>query len=184
MEVDHPPTRRASGITLLELITTLAVAAVALAIVVPGWTALTQRSQLTSTANQVLAHLRYARSEAVTRGRMVSMCPSDDGSSCSGNAFGWQHGYIVFDDRNGDRRRDGDEGLLRVQGSHAAGLRLQTSAGRPAIRFRADGAAWGTNATFSICLGDEGPTRAVVLYGSGRARVDELAPGNRPVTCT
>jgi len=181
MDVANCRAHLVRGITLLELITTLAVAAISLAIVVPGWSALSQRSQLTSAANLVLTHLRYARTEAVTRGEAVTLCPSDDGSSCSVDPFGWHRGYLVFVDADGDRSRHTDETLLRIQDAAAAGLRLHTSVGRPAIRFRPDGAAWGTNATFRVCLGGEG--RAVVLYGSGRARVDRRAPGGRAVSC-
>lgn len=183
MEVAHPPAHPARGITLLELITTLAVASVSLAIVVPSWVSVSQRSQLTGATNQLLTHLRYARSEAVTRGQMVTLCPSDDGENCSGDPFGWQRGYIVFVDGNGNRIRTPAERLLRVQSAQAPGLRLQTSAGRPAIRFRPDGAAWSTNATFRICMGDDGPSRSVVLFGSGRARVARFASGKQRVTC-
>jgi len=181
MDVANRQAHLVRGITLLELITTLAVAAVSLAVIVPGWSALSQRSQLTSSANLVLTFLRYARTEAVTRGETVTLCPSDDGNRCSGDPFGWHRGLIVFVDSDGDRARHSDESLLRTQGATARGLRLHTSAGRPAIRFRPDGSAWGTNATFRLCLGDEG--RAVVLYGSGRARVDRRAPGGRTVSC-
>ena len=48
----------------------------------------------------------------------------------------------------------------------------------------ADGAAWSTNTTFSVCLGDESAhNRAVVLLGTGRARVDRRTPGNKSVNC-
>jgi type IV fimbrial biogenesis protein FimT len=184
MAIAHSFARHPRGITLLELITTVAVAGVSLAIVVPSWTAFTQRSQLTAAANQVLTHLRYARSEAVHRRQPVSLCPSDDGNSCSGDPFGWHRGYIVFTDHDGDRKRTPNEPLLRVQDRLAPDLRLHTSVGRPAIRFRADGAAWSTNATFRLCAGDAGDNRAVVLYGSGRARVDRKLPGDKPVSCS
>lgn len=184
MAVTHSSAQSPRGITLLELVTTVAVAGVLLAVVVPGWTAFTQRSQLTAAANQVLTHLRYARSEAVHRRQPVSLCPSDDASSCSGDPFGWHRGYIVFLDHDGDRTRAPDEPRLRVQDALAPGLRLHTSVGRPAIRFRPDGAAWGTNATFRLCAGEADDNRAVVLYGSGRARVDRKLPGDKPVICS
>lgn len=183
MEVAHPSARLARGITLLELITTLAVAGVSLAIVVPSWTGLANRSQATTAANRLLAHLHYARNEAVTRRQMVTLCPSANGTACSGDPFGWQHGYLVFADHDGNRQRSPGEPLLRVQGGHDASLRLQTSAGRPAVRFRPDGAAWSTNATFRVCLDEDGANRAIVLYGTGRARVARQLPDGQPVTC-
>ncbi|MGB5253674.1 MAG: GspH/FimT family protein [Sedimenticolaceae bacterium] len=184
MDVDNTLPRIPRGLTLVELTTTLAVAGISLAILLPSWAALAGRSQVTTAANQLLTHLRYARNEAVMRNQKISLCPSDDGDSCSGDPQGWQRGYLIFIDHDGDRERTPDEVVLRVQGPQAPGLRLHSTAGRPAIRFRGDGAAWSTNTTFSICQGEDSEIhRAVVLYGSGRARVDQRAPDNRPITC-
>ena len=185
MEVETTRTHGARGLTLVELITTLAVAGICLAVIVPSWSALTHRSLITTTANQLLTHLRYARNEAVSRNSPVSLCPSDDGRSCSGDTGGWHRGYILFADTDGDRRRSASETLLQAQDAQPGRLQIHSTRGRPAVRFRPDGAAWSTNTTFSICLGDDRDSnRAVVLYGSGRARVDRRAPGNRPVTCS
>jgi len=184
MDVEKSTPRNARGLTLVELIITLAVAGICVAVVVPSWSAFTQSSRVTTTANQLLTHLRYARNEAVNRNSPVSLCPSDDGTTCSGAADGWQRGYIVFADNDGNRRRSANEPLLQTQGAQPGQLQIHSTQGRPAVRYRPDGAAWSTNTTFSICLGDDtGSNRAVVLYGSGRARVDRRAPGNRPVTC-
>ncbi len=90
----------------------------------------------------------------------------------------------MFEDRDADRSRSDDEPLLQVVAAERPPLRLHTSKGRPAIRFQPDGAAWGTNATFRVCVGEfSAGNRAVVLLGTGRARVDRVAPGNRPVSC-
>ena len=185
MEVEKTFSRGSRGLTLVELVTTLAVAGIGLAVVVPSWSALTDRSQITTTANQLLTHLRYARNVAVSRNIPVSLCPSDDGTTCSGDTRGWQRGYIVFGDPDGDRKRSADEPLLQVQDAQTGQLQIHSTKARPAVRYRSDGAAWSTNTTFSICLGDDqDANRAVVLYGSGRARVDRRAPGNQPVTCS
>lgn len=185
MEVEKTTPRGSRGLTLVELVTTLAVAAIGLAVIVPSWSALTSRSQITTTANQLLTHLRYARNEAVSRNSPVSLCPSDDGATCSGDTGGWQRGYIVFGDRDGDRKRSAGEPLLQVQEAQAGQLQIHSTKARPAVRYRPDGAAWSTNTTFSICLGDDqNANRAVVVYGSGRARVDRRKPGNQPVTCS
>ncbi len=185
MDVTTPSPRKPRGITLVELITTLAVAGVTLAVVVPGWNGLAERSRITTAANSLLTDLRFARSTAVTRNLPVSLCPSVDGSTCSGNPFGWHDGYLIFADTDSDRKRDPGETLLRRYEAQPSELRLHSTAGRPAIRFRPDGAAWSTNTTFSVCLGDNADSyRAVVLFGSGRARVDRRAPGNKPISCS
>ncbi len=176
---------RIRGLSLVELTTTLAVLSISLAVVVPSWSSFAERNQISAASNTLLTHLRFARSTAVHRQGYVSLCPSDDGNVCSGDPFGWQRGYLVFQDDNGNRSRETNEPILRAEGQTAATLRLFSTAGRPAIRFRSDGAAWSTNTTFSIC-GNSGQehNRAVILYGTGRARVDQRRPGNRAVTCS
>jgi type IV fimbrial biogenesis protein FimT len=186
MDVDITPSTRARGLSFIELITVIAVIAISLATLTPSWSQMVQRNRIITTANQLLAQLRFARNEAVTRGRFVTLCPSDDGTRCSGDPRGWHAGYLVFDDANGNRHRDDGESLLRVQDKIGAGIRLHSTAGRPAVRFRSDGAAWSTNTTFSVCLDGESDgqsNRAVILYGSGRARVDRRGPGNAAVDC-
>lgn len=185
MDVVCKRPRSARGLTLIELLTTTAVLGISLAVAVPGWSSFAQRNQITTTTNLMLTHLRYARSEAVKRQTFISLCPSDDGASCSGNPRGWQRGYLVFRDDNGNRSRDEDEPLLRAQGTAPSNLSLFSTPGRPAVRFRADGAAWSTNTTFSVCAGEDvSANRAVVLYGTGRARTDRKLPGNGAITCT
>lgn len=185
MDVVSTLPRWVRGLSLIELITTTAVLGISLAVIIPSWSGFAQRSQITTAANQMLTHLRYARSTAVHHGEFVSLCPSTDGEACSGDTRGWHRGYLVFRDPDGNRSRTLDEPLLRVQGPSAPGLKLFSTSGRPAIRFRADGAAWSTNTTFSICAGEDiKANRAVVLYGSGRARVDRRTPSGHSVSCS
>ncbi len=180
VEKNLPP--HARGLTLVELTATIAVISVALAITIPSWAAFAERSAVSTTANQFLTSLRYARNEAVSRQRHVSLCPSDDGSTCSGDFRGWSQGYLIFIDNDSDKQRGSQEELLRHETLQYPATQVATTSGRPAIRFRRDGAAWSTNATFNICAGP-GSKRAVILYGSGRARVDDTGPSNRPIIC-
>lgn len=70
----HP----ASGFTLIELLVTLAVAAILLAIGVPGLRNILLTNRLATTANEVVAALNLARSEAIKRNARVDF--NADGS--------------------------------------------------------------------------------------------------------
>ncbi|HRY14609.1 MAG TPA: GspH/FimT family pseudopilin [Candidatus Competibacteraceae bacterium] len=102
------------GFTLTELMITIAVAAIVLAIGVPSFQQVVRNNQATSQMNDLIGSLSLARSEAVKRGRRVVMCKSNDGATCSGN---WHDGWIVFvDDANENATPDAGEDILRVHG--------------------------------------------------------------------
>ncbi|HET9047431.1 MAG TPA: GspH/FimT family pseudopilin [Chiayiivirga sp.] len=59
--------RRVRGFTLVELIITIAVASIILAIAIPSFRSMMSANNVTNTYNDLLAALRTARAEAVTR---------------------------------------------------------------------------------------------------------------------
>ncbi|SBV35424.1 putative pilus assambly protein [uncultured Stenotrophomonas sp.] len=77
-------TGHARGFSLLELMVTVAVLAILMAIAVPGFSALINRDRLTSQANELVALVQYARSEAIRLNGRVRLCPSSDGAACAG----------------------------------------------------------------------------------------------------
>jgi len=65
--------RRPGGFTLLELMITLAVAAIALALAIPTFDDINQKRQTTSQAEELSAFLSHAMSEAVKSNQSVSV---------------------------------------------------------------------------------------------------------------
>jgi len=110
---------RAHGFTLTELMVTLAVVAVLLAIAAPSYRNFVLDTRMSAEANEFLTTVNFARSEAVKRNARVTMCKSSSGTGCadSGN---WAQGWIVFADLDGaalGTYNAGTDTILRV---HAA----------------------------------------------------------------
>jgi len=86
---------RQSGFSLVELMVALAVAAILLVVAAPSFRDLLKRNEVSSAGNALLADLAYARSEAVTRGNIVSICPSTDLTTCTDDTA-YESGWIVY----------------------------------------------------------------------------------------
>lgn len=88
-----------AGVTLLELMTVIAVAGVLLGIAIPNMSQFLKNNRLTAAANDLLVALHTARSEAIKRRLPTQFCftkkPMDDAPACDGNGT---QGWVVWVD--------------------------------------------------------------------------------------
>jgi type IV fimbrial biogenesis protein FimT len=117
-----------SGLTLVELLVTIVVLSVLLALGVPGLQNFVKNNRLTAQANDLVVALQLARSEAVKRGTGSVVCASANEATCS-NSDDWTTGWIVFTDigqdfelnldANGDLVEDciNDDCIIRTRGA-------------------------------------------------------------------
>ncbi len=85
-----------SGFTMIELIVTVAIAAIVLAIGIPSFSSLLKGNRTTTQTNLFVSSVNLARSEAVKRGIQVTLCASMDASSCT-ESTDWSAGWILLD---------------------------------------------------------------------------------------
>lgn len=81
------------GFTLIELLMTIAVFAILISLAVPSFNSTIRDNRVLTTTNSLAAAVANARAEALRRSRLVSICPSADGASCSGD---WTEGWMVY----------------------------------------------------------------------------------------
>lgn len=84
------------GFSLVELMVTIVILGVLLAMAAPSFSEMVRNNRSQAAANELVSALNSARMEAIKRGQRVSLCPSSNGTSCSGAS--WQGGWIVFVD--------------------------------------------------------------------------------------
>lgn len=167
-----------SGFTLIELIITLAIAAMVLAIGVPSFQGMMRDNRLTTQVNELVAAMNLARSEAIKRGRRVTLCKSADGASCAAGG-GYQQGWIVFVDANDNAAVDAGEQVLRVKAAMEGGLTLTgNSTVQSYISYVAGGMSQlvtgGFQAgTLTLCAAPK--ARLIIINSLGRARVAEAS---------
>lgn len=118
--------RTQHGFTLYELLITVLIVGVILAIGVPNMQAYTQNSRITGTANDIHAAFHLARSESSRAKTNITVCASNNSMTAAANCGGtWDQGFIVFVDDNGDLDRSGAaETVLRAHPAIAEGVSL------------------------------------------------------------
>lgn len=159
--------KRESGFTLIELMVTVTVMAVLLAIAVPSFQSFLVRNNLASSGASFLSTVNYARSEAVKRSMTVTICPSANGATCTGGT--WSSGWITFVDTNANGSADAGETVLRAHptltGNYSAASTLQDSSGTAVnyISYARNGLANDTG-TVAICYqNDTSQSQAITI---------------------
>ena len=169
------------GFSLIELLFTLTLAAIALIIAVPVFSEFGQRQRMDAAVTDLHNHLMLARNEAIYRNVQIVACPGDAIDGCL-DTTDWSDGWLVFSDLNEDRSLQAGESVHRSEPGLEL-LAISSSNGRTSLRFMPNGSAPGSNVSISFC-DRRGPEKArkLVISNSGRIRRD-VAPETESDDC-
>lgn len=177
----------AGGFTIIELLVTMSIVAVLMAIGVPSFRYVTNSNRIASEINGLLGDLQFARSEAIKDGRTVTVCVSANGTSCS-NATSWHSGWIVFSDPTNVGTVDTGEVVLRVQAPFSGTDTFNASNNVKAVTFNREGYAVGIASGTLITLQDatatSGWTRCLSVNLVGQIITQKQGTTVNGVTCT
>jgi len=172
------PSRHAAGFTLVELMVTIVVLAILLAIGIPAFASLIASNRLTSATNELIASLQAARTEALRRNARVTVCPAaPNANACSG---AWRDGWMAFVDQtpgNAPAPESANDILFRG-GPLPTGIVAVANAPLSSyVSFTADGFSTQLGGGFlagklrvcstSTALTDDRRARELLLLGSG-----------------
>lgn len=189
------PGCRAAGMTIAELTTALAVAAVLAAVAAPSMAALVARSEADAAVEQLRGAVQFARHAAVARGTVATVCPAPRGAAGCGPRDSWHEGGMVFLDANANGAREPDEEAVLRLPPLAAGYRVRWRSfrNRTFLSMLPTGVTDWQNGSLLVCAPDGAPERARLLIvnaqGSARLAADGdgdgivEAAGGRPVAC-
>jgi len=172
------------GFTLTELVIVIALAAILVSIASPSLVRVMQINRIATQTTLFVGDLQYARSEAIRQGGTVTLCPSSNGSSCTGG-LAWQGGWLIFSDPNANRAFDSGEMLIRHQAAWTGTDSLTGSAaGLTTLSFSRDGFLIGLPAAGRLVLStspaDAALTRCILLNVTGRQQVVPTNAGTCP----
>ena len=178
--VRWPPKAGVRGFSLAEMMIVIAVIGVLAAIAFPSFTSVVNGGRLSGMTNELVASIQIARTEAIRRNVRAVVCPSANGTSCSGGS-NWSAGWMVFfdNDRNDAPGGVGDTVLRYVQGNAPTQVLTSPAIGaalvfRPDGRARVAGTGAGSGAlvrgTIAVCLPVTQPTNNIrdvtITFGS------------------
>jgi|HubBroStandDraft_2_1064218.scaffolds.fasta_scaffold02903_5 type IV fimbrial biogenesis protein FimT len=138
------------GFTLTELLVTLSVAAILMAIAVPSFKYVTTSNRASSEINALLGDMQMARGEAMKEGQFVTICASVDGATCAGTST-WNGGWIVFP---GIPPYIPNNPYVKIQRPFSSTDTLASDHGITAITFNREGIAWNLGQGFTFTLQD------------------------------
>lgn len=165
------PTRHAlcrrtqAGFSLMEVMVVAVIVAIMAVLAVPSLSGMVQRQRVKNAADAVLSDLRWARSEAIKRGKHMKLTVTSD-------ANGWQ--YAVYEDGNSDsiknvsvndfpgvvlNKKDSNQGSWSVRFEPVRGT---TVGGETGNQF--------TNITLVVSSGSD--AKNVIVSSLGRVRIE------------
>ena len=159
----------AYGLSLPELLVSMAVLTLLFSFTIPSMKSMVSDRRVSATTSELYRSLVLARSESIKRRSVVSVCSTVDGERCDEANSGWQAGWFVFSDLNGDGVRNNSEDLIWVSPSQSSEMTIQWNRGY-SISFNSRGQTT-TAGSFVLC--DAAAIRAVVVSLTGRPRVEE-----------
>ena len=135
------PAIRQRGLTMVELMVVLAVAAILVGLAIPSMSRTVAEWRLSNAVNAFSGSLRVARSEAIARGRAVRLCrttaaaPETCTSATSVNDY--SSGWMVYVDADGNKNYNSNKGdvILVKQGAFRGIASITPNADSVAIEF-------------------------------------------------
>ena len=149
----HCPRGSARGFTLLEVLVVLSVSMLMSALGLPTWQQWMAGRSAELTTQDLAEVVRRARSEAMARGEVVTLCPRDPDSPagaavCRLDSHDWSGGWLLFVDRGVRGELESGDLLLVARHPGTAGPKVTATLER--ISFQPSGISLSAASHFDV----------------------------------
>ncbi|QBG35339.1 GspH/FimT family pseudopilin [Litorilituus sediminis] len=187
-----PQTKSSIGMTLIELLVSVAIISVLSFIAIPNLQPFIVKLRVDNEISNLHRALLKARNHAINSGNIVTLCPLNANNECTTL---WQNELSVFADLNNNLILDEADGerILISKAAIKTSDKLVYGRYRTRVSYHPDGHLSGlSNGTFRYCpKGFEQFSRAIVIARSGRlytsSDIDndgiEETRSNNEITC-
>jgi len=169
---------RSGGFTLIELMVTLALAAILLTLAAPSLQTLLANQRLSASASNLMTTIMQARSTALQYNQRVIAQPLDGSSNSAGT---WRSGWRIYRDANQNSTfDDGTDTLVLIQEALPDGITLAKISGtNNFIGYNGSGFLasinGSDNSTWKISSNATTRVKYLIIERSGRARLCDPA---------
>lgn len=178
--------------SLLELLVAMLIVSVLISLSLPNFEEFVEEKKADDTINRIRQAVAAAKVGAIVNGNYVTLCKSSGGEKCGGK---WEQGIIAFTDKNGDRKINQEDRLLRyftfpdARGS----VHWRAFQNRQYLQITGQGYTRFQNGNFTYCPFNKKPYLARQLIVNRTARVRYATDSNndgiredsrgRPIRC-
>ena len=154
------------GFSLIELLMVLAImgilASCALIYNIPNYSA----SKLQLVSDELLHHLKYARTEAIKRNQKVGLCGMQDAQTCTQS---WQAGYLIFVT---DPRHPHHKEIIRIHSHIDNNITIvaEFNNRNNTVQFTPEGSAQ-KNGRITIRVNNSDLSQKIMVCFTGRSRL-------------
>lgn len=160
------------GFTLLELVVTIAIVGILLALAAPQFSTALARNAGREVVTNWQESFYFAQAEAIRLQSDVLICASNDGTRCNGASFA--DGWIICEESSGDCNSGSGRVLRDVPPPNVAGLEIDSSNNNTQYTFNGAGRLRGfigDTITFTLARNNTNAyERALRLNTEGRIR--------------
>lgn len=165
-----------AGLTLLELLVVVAIAAVVASLGAPSMANFVKDNQIRNASIELRSSILRAKNEALAIPARVAMCiANSDLTGCAGQGSNWGQGWLIFVDSNNDLAYQNSERLIYVNNGFgdlvaASSAGIGSSISFLGTGFTDDGNGQAIAGTIVVCdaRANPGKSRDISINALGR----------------